>query len=778
MNRRLIQLRSGPATATLLRRIGGARPGTLALLVEVWGVDEPRQRSAIEQRLAAGMASMFERRDGSLTARLKLALIAGDRWLRRVIQQESAAERSGLLGAGASLLFIGGEEAFLAQAGPAVAYRLDLAGGESGAATLPAPDGPELARHPAVSPWLRRGVDTLSDDALWPPLGMGRSEVLEVHFGHWAFPPGAAAILAPSTAAELLSRDVVRELLLSDPDLLQRRLDELLPPRLPLVCLAQPRPPRLADQAPPPSAAQEVPAPAAPPPRAGAVEAEGYRDDDPDLSDDPADAGTPAPPERWVRWIGPPEPLAAPAAELEQTARFDAIAFDTGLLDSGLLATGLSDGEPTDSGFHSLPDAAGFAPTDAAGQAPLPRPAYQPGAQTAPPPVTLPAALTPPNAPPPTHRLVRLVARVLLGLLPRRGAEQGEDGYAVERARLGAALALALPTAALLLTLLMRLHNLSDPAEPAAPDGAASVATTDAGSGVLRLTDLNPVATLDGAADDPRQLLVNGNTAYVLNRTLQRVDWVNLETNEVRLALQRGQAIGQAPPVGDIQSLALVPPPVSGPDAVKSAEVIALDAADRLWWLRPELVEPLERPAAPTWTAVDQLAGFEGRLYALDRSVGQIYRYEAIGGDFPVFRLAGEPWLKAPEALDSVAEMYIDGAIYLRFVDGSLRKFVGGAAAPFAISGLPAGEAAPVLSAMGTGTGEAILAADRAGGRILALGPEGAFRATFLRPAQPLVGNPDGRFSGVSGLAWDRATGRLFILEGRSLLVASLSTLP
>lgn len=39
MNRRLIQLRSGPATATLLRRIGGARPGTLALLVEVWGVD-------------------------------------------------------------------------------------------------------------------------------------------------------------------------------------------------------------------------------------------------------------------------------------------------------------------------------------------------------------------------------------------------------------------------------------------------------------------------------------------------------------------------------------------------------------------------------------------------------------------------------------------------------------------------------------------------------------------------------------------------------------------
>lgn len=802
MNRRLIQLRSGPPSATLLRRIGGARPGTLALLVEVWGADDPRQRSAIEQRLAAGMASMFERRDGSLTARLRVALIAGDRWLRRVIQQEAAAEppaagRPRLLGAGASLLFVGEEEAFLAQAGPAVAYRLDLATATSGDGIVSGPDGPGLARHPAVSPWLRRGIEALSDDALWPPLGMGRAEQLEVHFGHWAFPPGSAAILAPSTAADLLSRDIVRQLLLSDPAGLQRRLDELLPPELPLVCLAQPHPPRLSPEPRDVTAAGGLPVASPARPVAGDGTAHMAYDDDggapedvagdgddaPDWQrdgdDDALDAATEElasrPAERWVRWIGPPDP-STPAQDLERTTRFDAIAFDTGLLETGTVdGAGPESGYLTSGRTHST-DSAGAPERDAAGQDSPPDPAIRPPRATSPQAANRPPLLAPSGAIGP--RLARLAARVLLGLLPRRGAEQGEEGYALERARLGAALALALPTAALLLTVLMRLRSLGGAGEVDPLGITAPAATTADAAGVLRLTDLRPLTNLDGEAGDSRQLLVNGNTAYVLNRALQRVDWVNLETAEVRPALQRGQAVGQAPPVGDIEGLALLPPPNDGPDAVKPAEVVALDAADRLWWLRPALVEPLERPAEPAWTAVDQLAGFDGSLYAVDRTVGQIYRYEAIGGDFPRYRVAGETWLTTPESLENSAEMQIDGAIYLRLVDGGLRKFVGGAAAPFAMSGLPPGESTPVLTALGMGSGQAILAADRDGGRILVLGPDGALRATYLRPTQPLEGNPDGRFSGISGLVWDGATGRLFILEGRSLLVASLPALP
>lgn len=775
MNRRLVQLRAGPASATLLRRIGGARPGTLALLVEVWGVDEPRHRAAIEQRLAGGMAGMFERRDGSVTARLKLALIAGDRWLRRVIEQEAgAAPRPGLLGAGASLLFVSEEEAFLAQAGPAVAYGLDLDavdGGDAGD-----PGGPELARYPSVSPWLRRGVENLSDDALWPPLGMSRSGSLEVHFSHWPFPPGAAAILAPSTAAERLNREVVRELLRSDPAGLQRRLDDLLPSELPLVCLAQPRPPSLETAVAVPggidTAARENGDDGHRASDLGKDEGRGDERRDHDnvadegfdedrLDDDGGPSNDSRPPERWVRWIGPPGPEASAAPDLDLTARFDGIAFDTGLLDLGEAA-------------------AGAVPYDVAGQAPLPASVPDPSATDAArsPAVSAPSAAFAPSRreTAPSDKLARLAARVLLGLLPRRDGEAGEDGYALERARLGAALAMALPTAALLLTMLMRLNGLSDADEAATPE--ALVTADAATAGILRLADLRPVADLDGEADDPRQLLVNGSTAYVLNGALQRVDWVNVDTQEVHPALQREQAVGQAPPVGQIEDLALVPPPTSGPDTVKPTEVIALDAADRLWWLRPELVEPLERPAEPAWTRVDQLAGFDGRLYALDRALGQIYRYSAIGGSFPRYSLAGEAWLKAPEHLENAAQMRIDGAVYVRYVDGSLRKFVGGAPAPFAVTGLPAGEAPPPLTAIAMGAGEAVLAADRAGGRILALGPEGAWRATLLRPAQPLEGNPDGRFGALTDLAWDRATGRLYVLDGRTLLVASLPTLP
>ncbi len=780
MSRRPLLLRAGPPAATLLRRIGGTRPGSLALLVEVWGLDGAERRAEIEGRLAAGMAAMFERRDGSLTARLKVALIAGDRWLRQVAAQGEAAApgdppRPGLLGAGASLLFVAGDEALLAQAGPAVAYRLDP--------TAPAEAGePALARHPAASPWLRRGLSALSDDALWPPLGMGQSGALEVHFSHWAFPPGAAVLLAPSRAAELLSRPRVREILLADEARRRRLLDELLPPELPLLCLAQARPPSLAGPA-APQAAEPEPGPPASRESYESYESYGshgpgedhgrpgpvgtdrtHRTDGTDGT--PGTGGTAgpeaeaeaaaAPPDRWVRWIGPPAEAAeagapaGPGARPPSAAVPPEVPFDTGLLDAAALAWAAAEGA-------TVPAAA--------------------------PPASAPApALAPPEPPAPTRpppRPLALLARILLALLPRRdGAETVEEaGYARERARWGAAIALALPGAALTLTLLLRLEQIRS-GELATDPGPVAVATEQ--RGVIRLTDIAPLADLPGEAADRRQLVLAGPAlAYVLDRDLSQVDWVNPTTREQGRALTRGDTVGEGPPVGAIESIALVPPPPQGPDQAKPAELVALDAADRLWWLRPGFVEALPKPESPPWMTVDHLAGFQGRLYALDRSTGQIYRYEAVGGSFPRFATQGTPWFGQAPDLSQVEEMAIDGDVFLRLADGSLRRYRGGEAQPFALSGLPAGQPAPVVGALAvTAEGGPILAADLAGGGILVLGPDGAWRGTLLRPPNPLGGNPEGRFQGLGGLAWDGAAGRLYLLEGRSLYAAALPALP
>lgn len=799
MTRRLAPLRAGPPTATLLRRVGGARPGTLAVLVEVWGVDEVGQRAAIEARLAAGMAAMFERRDGSLTARLKVALIAGDRWLRQVaargrVEGADAGEaRSGdparagnppapagmgepgsssplreghppgILGAGASLLFIDGQEAFLAQAGPSVAYRLDL---EAPGAQ---PDQ-RLVRHPAASPWLRRGLSGLSDDALWPPLGMSQSGALEVHFGHWAFPPGAAVMLAPSRAAELLSRPRVSELLAADEAGQRRLLDELLPPDLPLLCLSHPLPPTLG-RGQDDDGGEDDGLGAA---DRGPVGHAADRDAD-DREPDPS----PRPPERWVRWIGPPAEVAAAgggaAGSGGEAVGPDEPAFDTGLLSTADLAWAGA-GAPGEAAYHGgAGGVAGPAEAWAGGRAEAAVVGGPAGVGVA------VAEAAEGRARATGGRTLAVAARILLALLPRRDGVEGEEdpGYARERARWGAALALALPGAALTLTLLMSLRQIS--AGPAAaPSGGPAAPAAGDPPGVARLADLAPLVDLPGEVGHQRQLVLAGSTlAYVLNRELSQVDWVNLTTKEQGVALARGQAVAQAPVVGQVESIALVPPPVQGPDSAKAAELVALDAADRLWWLRPGFVEALAKPASPPWMAVDHLAGFQGRLYALDRSTGQIYRYEAIGGSFPRFDPQGLPWFGQAPDLSQVADWAIDGDIYLRLVDGSLRRYRGGEAQPFALSGLPVGSPPPVLGAIAaTSEGGPILAVDLAGGGILVLGPEGAWRGTLLRPANPLAGNPAGRFQNVAGLAWDSAAGRLYVLEGRSLYSAGLPALP
>jgi hypothetical protein len=241
----------GPTAARLARTVrAGGREMLVAVVVEVWGAGD--DRAEIETRLVGGIATVFERRSGSTTARIKAALEAADRWLRRIEADAAAASAEGLgsgaggsiegkarLGAGASILVLSGEEAILAQVGPAVAYVR---------AADPDDARPEPARYPAASPWLRRGIAALAPQSLWSPLGMGGTPhpgdpeagapEPDIHWAHWWMAPGSSALLTTTAAALGLSREVVGPLLATGSERIGAALATTLPAEVPALHVA------------------------------------------------------------------------------------------------------------------------------------------------------------------------------------------------------------------------------------------------------------------------------------------------------------------------------------------------------------------------------------------------------------------------------------------------------------------------------------------------------------------------------------------------------------
>lgn len=809
MSRRMHLLRVGPTSASLHRRVEVAgETGTLALLVELWGVADPRHRMAIERRLAEGMARFFEGRDGSATARLKLAIAAGDRWLRRVMEASGPEDESLIgLGAGASLLWLAGDEAILAQAGPSLAFSMDL---DADLRFVSPAAPPDALRHPAASPWLRRGLDRLTPDALWPPLAMGAPERLEVHWAHWPFPPGSAALLAPSVAAEVLRRDLVGPLLSEPPEQAARRFDEVLPPGQPALFIVHPRPAELAPPAEPEedldltarfdAVAWETAAHASAPPAeaqrastAADLPRGQVRPEAAGGASDPFQGRRtfvePAPVEsdEWEPGLVPAEgeqlPLPNPAASASALGSAPGWTMASGATDrdaastpgrppAGRPLTDSASDPPFDPPFNPSLD-----PSDAWLDDSDDRRSFSPTAE-----LWLLAAAFGLALRRGFVSLARGSARVVLSTLPRRSRE-GADSYAVEKRRLAAAGVLGLPLLLLILIgMMLSRSRLPGEAGPSPGDprlGAAADSMDDTLAdapelGIQRLVGIEPLTDLTGEPADGRHLVVGGGVALVLNTALDRVDRVGLAATAAPAPaelLVKSRSVGSEV-VGAIDDLFWLPPPIEGPDAGAAGRAVALEASGRLWSIEAARVSLLPLPDRPAWTAVSIGAGYEGRLYALDRSTSQIFRYTATGGAWPSFSVDGEPWLSSSQSLSEAIDMAIDGSVYLLMQGGTIRKFAGGQAVDFALSGVPGGLGDAVAIEAGTPAGT-ILVADRGGRRILALSSEGLFQAQLLRPPQPFATPPDeGAFENLHDLAWDRAGGMLYVIAGKTLYAA------
>jgi hypothetical protein len=157
---------------------------------------------------------------------------------------------------------------------------------------------------------------------------------------------------------------------------------------------------------------------------------------------------------------------------------------------------------------------------------------------------------------------------------------------------------------------------------------------------------------------------------------------------------------------------------------------------------------------------------YEGQFYVLDaaESGGQIWRYRPQGNAYP---RPPEPYFASPpeKELENAVDMAIDGHIYVLYDDGTVAKFLGGERQEFEIRDVPGGLAEVAGFAVDPRGSEAVYVADRGNGRVVELYPDGRFKAQF---------RTDAAFAALEALAVSEADGRLYVLDGGQLYVASL----
>ncbi len=194
-----------------------------------------------------------------------------------------------------------------------------------------------------------------------------------------------------------------------------------------------------------------------------------------------------------------------------------------------------------------------------------------------------------------------------------------------------------------------------------------------------------PVFTLIRFASEakPRNLIVDGRDIYILDSGTDKLYLYHLNeigdalTNPDKptVLLQRGQAVEDTV-VGELMGMAFYFTPQ--PETEKG--ILILDSSFNLYRIAFPWGAMRHIRLAPGFSYPDRMKTLDKRLYIMDRSGGQIWRYIPGEGGYP-----SPPTPYFPQAInmEEVRDFALDGYVYLLLADGRLLKFLGGAQVPF-----------------------------------------------------------------------------------------------
>jgi sugar lactone lactonase YvrE len=248
---------------------------------------------------------------------------------------------------------------------------------------------------------------------------------------------------------------------------------------------------------------------------------------------------------------------------------------------------------------------------------------------------------------------------------------------------------------------------------------------------VTPLYGIVPLWDFQGNDRDLKRVQASGDSLYVLDAKRNEVYRFILSQlkdsvtpAEPPVVISKTQQLGSVI-VSDLQD-------ITWADAANGqrSQLLTLDTAKNLFGYDVSLGSDAVTLAASSNLGLPQLiASYIGKLYIVDTTAGQIWRYQpsANGYDTPP-----EPYFADGRTLDmtGIQGIAIDGNVWLLFADGRLLKFLAGQQQPFELKGLPSPLSAPV-AVVAALEDDRLYIADGGNGRIVEFNKEGEFQRQF-----------------------------------------------
>ena len=252
---------------------------------------------------------------------------------------------------------------------------------------------------------------------------------------------------------------------------------------------------------------------------------------------------------------------------------------------------------------------------------------------------------------------------------------------------------------------------------------------------------------------------------HQLDEELQRT--LKSETKETVLVTKGDQVGGVL--VGDLVDMVWMP---IGPNRQKASLVI-LESGGSLLDYDPTTGEllPLKVGATDRWQFPELVGSHSGRLYVLDTSANQTWRYDPTADGY-----SGTPddWLQEEIDLAGVVDMAIGDSIYLLYADGQIRRLTVGESDTFDTADwdTPPRNASALFTRPPEET-QWLYVGDRGNSRIVQSGKEGTFRQQFRLADTQIAENGD-PLAQITNLFVDEIGGHAFVLSGNKLYLLIL----
>lgn len=306
-----------------------------------------------------------------------------------------------------------------------------------------------------------------------------------------------------------------------------------------------------------------------------------------------------------------------------------------------------------------------------------------------------------------------------------------------------------------------------DPEATALYDSVMSM--MDVVNAVIRLTNVTVLVEVPEAQASLGRLVVSGIDVYFLDLGQNRVykylltapGAPTIQKLDVNPVLMRkGDEIGNII-LGDLVDITWVP----AGGLRRAGRLLALDSSGNLIEYDPATgLRPLPVRDAQGWRKPKATGGFAGNFYLLDTQQSQILKYEPTAKGYESPPIA---WLQSPMDLTSMVDMAIDGDIYLLGLDGRVHRFRGGQPLIFPMAELdrPMSNPAGIFATPET---QYLYVVDPGNKRIVQFGKDGGFLRQFR------YGGKEDYFDSLRSVHVDERAGRLYITSGKRLLTAEI----